>query len=253
MSWHVFIVVKDMSLPKEIVPNPLVTSAVELRFTSDISRDDLLDRVYRHFATELPKISEANSLNDFKVSEDNFRHGPEYILSNDKYSMAFSTHMVSFENVNEYQLWDNYFDFIKRQLSIFSTLGIIGSIQRIGVRYASIFPGIEHPKECLKVYPTTIVNNDNNISEKLMSFTASYFNDKFATLFLQIYPNVVATRNENSKVGFMIDIDAFNTEIHEGISDGLFQIIDILHTKEKDFLFKNLLSSDFLKSLNVTY
>lgn len=242
-----------MSLPKQISPNPLLNSAVELRFTAEILRDQLLSKVFPHFSSELPKLVDNYIPQEVRGSDENLKFAPEYILSNDKFKMSFGTNMVSFENVGEYQLWGNYFEFIKRQLTKFSGLGIANSVQRIGVRYASIFQDVANPMQILKVYPTLNNGLDGFKHEQLNSFSATYSSDPAAILFLQIYPKVTAIRNNEQMAGFLVDIDSYNTSSFNSIDNSVFDIIDKLHSKEKEFFFKDLLSSEFIKTLNPIY
>lgn len=235
-----------MALPIEISPNPLVTSAVELRFVSEIDRTKILPVVYRKFQDLLPNLRESAIPQEIKKMDPQLKYSPDFILSNDDYSLAFSNNVVLFENVSDYKLWGNYFPFIKICLSLFFELGIIKVIERIGVRYASVFDGTK----ILDVVNEVPALKISGYEQKLALHRVELKNDDF-NFNLQIANNAKVTKSNKVLSGGYIDIDAVYSQ--EVVPDkSIFEIIDKLHVQQKT-LFFDLLKKTFLETLNVRY
>lgn len=243
-----------MGLPTEISPNPLITSSVEVRFLSDKKNMELFPIVYGKFMNDLPNLNEGNIPKDIKNSDPQFQHFPDYILSNDKYTIGFSDKVLIFENINEYPFWANYFDFISQKLSAFLELGFVKQVQRIGVRYISVLGETTFKGNRLKNIPSLSLEGYN---EKFLIYHTHIKVDD-CVLFLRIGSEGKLTREKSSLSegktlsGTYVDIDAsFTGDLSPDISH-ITYIIDKLHTLQKDVFFK-LLNPEYLDSLNPKY
>lgn len=234
-----------MQLPVEISPNPLVISTVELRFTSTLNEESVLPTIFPIFSKELPSLSNSKIPRELANSDEVFKYSPDFTLSNESYSMSISNRVISFENVNEYTLWDNYFSFIKKQLKTLFELNIITTIERIGVRYGSIFD--DSFDQILRFNPTFSIDG----YDESLVHNRTEFKKNNITLTLQIAKAAKIIRNSKTQIGTLIDIDASYTNGPE-FKDDIFQLIDELHTAEKTLFFE-LLQPDYLKNLNPKY
>jgi uncharacterized protein (TIGR04255 family) len=236
-----------MTLPKEISPNPLVTSTVEVRFISEIEKPKLLPLVYKKFQNDLPNLNENNIPIQIKALDPQFKYSPDFILSNNDFSLAFGLNVISFENVADYKLWDNYYPFIITCLKGFFELGIIKHVERIGVRYASVFDHVEKIADVITSIPTIAVNE---YEQKFGLYRCDLVKDD-VNLHLQIADNVKVTKNNKFLSGSYIDIDAFFEKKID--PDGnVFTIIDKLHKQQKEVFF-SLIKKAFLDTLTVKY
>ena len=236
-----------MKLPKEISPNPIVISTVEVRYKSEISSQKLFPIVYNLFREVLPEFEQISLPVELKESNPNLKYNPDYVLSNEKYKLSFSDCVISFENQNSYQLWTNYSKFITESINKFFSINHINFIDRIGVRYASVLDKTEDVNQVLNFNPS--INSD------IYKQNFEHFSTKLSigeiSLFLQVYQNAQSTKIGNKISGVYVDIDA--SQIGEFKPDNqILDIINNLHLEEKK-LFFSLLKPEFLKSLNPIY
>jgi len=236
-----------MKLPKEIVPNPLVTSTVEVRFYSDLEKSKLLPLVYKRFQNELPNLNENIIPKQIKELDPQFKYSPDFVLSNNDFSLSFGINVISFENVADYKLWNNYFPFIVNGLKGFFELGIIKSVERIGVRYASVFNHAEKMAGVITYIPSIPIDN---YKQNFGLFRCDLVKEEIS-LHLQITDNVKIIKNNKFISGSCIDIDAFYTKKIDP-NDMVFSLIEKLHDQEKEVFF-SLLKKSFLETLTVKY
>lgn len=236
-----------MTLPIEISPSPLVTSAIEIRFVSELEKQKLFPLVYKKFQNELPNLNENTIPKELRVLDPQLKNSPDYILSNNNFSLSFGINVISFENVSDYKLWNNYFPFVVDCLNKFFELGIIKYIERIGVRYASIFDHTENIAEVINQIPTIPIND---FEQKFAYYRCDLVKDDF-NLHLQLANNAKIIKNEKPLSGSYIDIDAsFTSKIDA--NKNIYSIIDKLHTHEKEVFF-GLVKKSFLDTLDVKY
>jgi len=239
-----------MSLPVEISPNPLLTSAVEIRYVSNISREEVLAKVLGSFTRRLPKIKEGPVPYSVRVDQKGLEYAPDFVLFNDDFSMSFSDKMISFENVGEYKFWNRYFGFIVEQLTLFKELAIVKQVSRVGVRYASLFQD-EFVKQGLRMPPSYEIEG---IGEGELRIHSSRFKKDDLSINLQIRPGVKVEKNSEQLEGLVIDIDVFkNFKDSADLDKDFYNLIDILHTTEKRILFEGVLKPEFIEKLNPKY
>jgi len=238
-----------MSLPKELSPDPLVISAVEIRFISDLNDENLLSTFFPILATDLPQLATSKIPQGIRKIDAQFKYSPDYSMSNGTYMISFSNKVLLVENIGKYTLWPNYFGFIKTQLSKIFLLNSIKSIERIGVRYASMLNQEENLNYVIKHNPVfSIQGFDEEILQIRTNFKKNNNN-----LHLQIAQNAKSERQNQVKIGLLLDIDASRSEPHiEVIPEQIFTIIDELHTAEKTLFFE-LLNPTYLNKLNPKY
>jgi uncharacterized protein (TIGR04255 family) len=236
-----------MKLPVEISPNPLVTSTIELRFSTQLSSNDLFPVVYKAFLEILPKLELSNLPPDIKSSNQQFKFAPDYILSNDSYKLSFSNTVLSFEHVSEYQFWKNYFPFVSKCIDIFFGIVKVDFIERIGVRYASVLDKTENANQVLISVPGIGLEG---YEEKFEHYRSIIKANKF-NLLLQVFENAKAVKKDQTISGVYIDIDASFEDKIEPDGDVL-EIVDQLHSEQKK-LFFSLLKEGYIQTLNPKY
>jgi uncharacterized protein (TIGR04255 family) len=238
-----------LKLPTEIRPSPLVTTTVEVRFLPHQSDIDLLQVVYPKFMSELPILTQSEIPKEIKQQEKNLRYSPDYTLKNNDYSLSFSHYVLAFENVSNYKLWPNYYDFISRHFNSFFDLNIIKTVKRIGVRYGSIFNGTGSLDEIIDSAPTMQLGDYKTINVGRIFRTNLLVDD--INLHLQLADNAKARKEDKHFSGAFIDIDASITKDMNDRNE-ILRKIDLLHHEQKK-LFFSLLRSDFVAKLNPTY
>ena len=238
-----------MSLPTEISPNPLINSTVEIRFKSSLSEDEVLSTFFPIFSKNFPKLKDRKIPSGIEQQDNDIKYAASYIFSNEKYSVFVDNNVIAFENVNDYQFWKNYFPVIKEYLTILKQANIVTEIERIGVRYSSLFENKQSFSEILTInikfpYP--------DYTESNYHFRTELRKDNIL-LLLQLSQNATIVQNSIVKTGIFIDIDASATyDLPLSINQDLFNLIEKLHHEEKQ-LFFSLINSDFLATLKPKY
>jgi len=236
-----------MKLPIEISPNPLVTSAVELRFASQMPSNSLFPAVYKAFLEDLPNFELSSLPPEIKVNNPLLKYAPDYILSNENYKLSFSNSVLAFEHVSEYQFWKNYFPFVSKSFQTFFKIVETEFIERVGVRYASVLDKTDNASQVLISVPSLGLAN---YEQKFEHHRTTIKLDNISIL-LQIFDNAKAVKKDQSISGVYIDIDAsFNEKIKP--NGDVLKMIDRLHDEQKK-LFFSLLRPEYLDTLNPKY
>lgn len=242
-----------MALPKEISPNPLITSTVEIRFNSEISDENVLGNFYPIFSANFPKIKDlANRIPvELKRERPEFKYIANYVLQNEKYSLSIGNNVIAFENLGTYQLWENYFPIIKENLELLKKTGLVKGVVRVGIRYASIFENKNNIDEALN-FQNAI--NFNGYIQENQSLRSVFIKDN-VSLLVQISNNAKLEKIGQAKIeGLYIDIDASSEkDLPTNIDDALYSLIDKLHYEQKSLLFEGIMKKEFLDSLNPKY
>jgi uncharacterized protein (TIGR04255 family) len=236
-----------MELPIEITPNPLVTSTIELRIESSVDVKDLLPKAYKIFSNDLPELEQSNLPPEIKNSNPQLKFLPDFSLNNQLYKVSFSKYSISFEHIGEYQLWNNYFSFVKKCLESYLTSFEITKVERIGIRYGSILDSTNNQNEVLKNAPKFSIDSE----EFVLEHYRTNIKKENCNLLLQIFDNAKSIKNEKEISGIFIDIDASVSDI-ENTPKEIFKHIERLHQEQKE-LFFSLLKSEYLKTLNPRY
>lgn len=236
-----------MKLPIEITPNPLVTSTIELRYTSLIPSNTLFPTVYKAFMEDLPNFEPSNLPPEIKSSNPHFKYAPDYVLSNENYKLSFSNSVLTFEHVSEYQFWKNYFPFVSKCFNTFFKIVQTEFIERIGVRYASVLDKTESASQVLVSVPSVTLQNYNQKFEHHRTIIKV---DNI-NLLLQIFDKAKAVKNEQPISGVYIDIDAYFDE-KIAPNETVLNTIDRLHFEQKK-LFFSLLKEEYIETLNPKY
>ena len=234
-----------MGLPNQLIPSPVLTSTVELRFKTSVDKAKILPLMFESFYKTLSDFSETGIPSELKEGNEVLKYYPDYILKNDEFALSFSDKALSFENINGYRLWNNYFSFIKDSLSKIYNLNIFDCVERIGIRYSSFFEMNDNKIEDIFNYVPKLALDD--YKGDFFSFSTNLFIDDYR-LLIQLNNNHIALKNGNEVKGVLVDIDAsYTTETGNLNSfDNICEIVNDLHSKEKDLFFA-LIKRSFLE------
>lgn len=232
--------------PTKITPNPLVSSTIEIRFKTEVDPDSIFQLFYGKLLGILPKVEPTNFPKKMRNKNSEFKYYPDYIFSNDDYSVLFNENFISFENVTEYQLWKNYKANFENFLRLVLESNVINIVERIGIRYQSKF-NVEDFAEILKETPSMKIDG---MEENFVSYTTKTSKENF-DLLVQLRKDITEkTFNREESEGHLIDIDVFMSEnIKLGSIDSY---VDLAHSLLKETFF-GLLKDDFIKTLNPEY
>jgi len=229
--------------PKKITPNPLVSSTVEIRFKTDKDSSVVFKSFYESLTEIFPKVETTSFPKDLRAKNPELRYYPDYILSNENYSLSFNEYFLGFENITEYQLWENYSKELRQIIELIFKTNVIQEIERIGVRFQSAF-NVEDFSSIINSKPSIEIRD---FDENFLSYTTQMKYNEFDML-LRLKKDVTESGFNNSEQqGHIIDIDVFISDDVDKTQ--VFSKVDLAHTLLKK-LFFDLLKEDFVKSLN---
>lgn len=233
--------------PKKITPNPLASSTIEIRFKTAKESSSILKSFFDVLSDELPKLESTSIPREIRIKHQDLKYVPDYILSNDDYSVSFNENFVGFENITEYQLWGEYSSVFKKILDSILSTNIIENIERIGVRYQSKFETNDF-SNIVKEIPKLKIDE---FEENFLAYSTKLNSDEFDIL-LRLKKDITESEfdSEEEKKEQLIDIDVYilgNIEYSD-----IFNKINSAHILLKK-LFFGLLKDDFIKTLNPEY
>lgn len=232
--------------PTKITPSPLVSSTIEIRFKTGIEHGSIFKLFFGKLSDNLQEFESTMLPRDIRIKNPELKFYPDYTFSNNDYSVSFNENFISFENISEYQLWNNYSESFKNVLTLILESGVIETIDRLGVRYQSRFK-IENFNTILKETPSMKIEEFN---ENFVSYTTKILVENF-DLLLRLKKDITESTSENDeKRGHLIDIDVSlsNNVEHKDILNH----VESAHSLLKKTFF-GLLKNDFIETLNPEY
>lgn len=231
-------------LPFKISPDPLVNNAIEIRFDTIGNEVGWFSRLLPFYIEEFPNLDTSNLIpQEIKNADPQLKYEPDYQLKNDNYAISFGDNSFLIEILGDYPLWATYFSFIKKQLSKLLSQNVIQTINRVGLRFGNVFEDrtlgdvvIFAPKISLPDYTERLISNRIELKKGDL------------TLRLQLSDRVKVTKLGRPFSGALVDIDVSSVVPLEP-NEKLFDVIDNLHTAEKE-LFFDVLKPEFLASVN---
>ncbi|SFF24992.1 TIGR04255 family protein [Spirosoma endophyticum] len=174
------------------------------------------------------------------------------VFKNEMFLVAIDKKSMIFENVKNYQLWGNYFAFIKNVINSISDQDIQSSVERVGIRYISFFAKTDKVTMILKKPFLMVEDEIGEITDS--SFYGNFtFQRNLYRCSIQIGNKIQFPGESDVKEGCVIDLDvSISDNLPRFKTTALFDIIDSLHDEEKG-LFVAVMSEDFLNSLTIKY
>jgi uncharacterized protein (TIGR04255 family) len=235
------------NIPKNIQPSPIVEAIIDIWYTSNIHSNILiglvsraligLDENYKYQAPQPPidsqgrfVFSSGNSFPSFEGESVRIGLGPQSINFNIK---------------GTYPGWEKYYRKVSGAISkINRELNQNGSINytRVGLRYINVFRD-KTIKNNLKVDYSIKINGNNPNNFELKS------NHEIED---QVIMSRIAQFSNTNEKGFVVDLDILS-KIDESDIAPLLETIEKSHQKIKSIFFEDILSSEFIRSLNPTY
>jgi uncharacterized protein (TIGR04255 family) len=166
----------------------------------------------------------------------------------DVLQLRIGPHSIVFACINNYIGWSSFSSFVNNYLNKIINANIFHKIERVGLRYVNLFQFSILRKVNLKV---SLPNGD--ITDESLTMRLEKKEPPFIKI-IQISNNVGVQSIAYNGLGSVIDIDcilplSFSPPLDR---QSLINNIECMHRKEKE-AFYQLLSSDFLKSLNPVY
>ena len=238
-----------MVFPEKITPCPIIETVFELRFKSSINSNAVFGIIYSALQAQFPKVETLPILQipeAIRKNDPNLRYKPSYKISNDNYIVQIGDEVIAISSNVNYPGWKNYSEVLLNVLTSLHKIKVIQNIERVGLRYINFF-------ENINIFDN--VNIKLNMYQKEISNKNTFIRtEEHGAIFvgtIQVANNI----SVKNKVGSLIDIDVYNDN-NKNKLDNFFstkkEFIDKAHLFEKK-LFYDLLTEDFLKSLNPVY
>lgn len=243
-----------MQLPKKINPCPIEEAIVEVRFESSLPAEAVFGVVYNALNNSYPNLETLPILQipEFIRTQDpNLIFQPHHRLRRDNYFLQIGPKTISVVLGKDYSGWNAYKSEIHAVFGKINELNFITKISRVAIRYVNFFEGDVFKNINLKLS----VNDVTAVTEQ--TFVRTLLKKDSFDCLLQVGNNMtVGTANAPAKLGSIVDIDMFNTEVGEQPSNKFFQEIGELLERGHDIekkLFFSLLKPEFLDTLNPIY
>lgn len=238
-----------MQFPTSIHPCPIIEGIFEIKFNSRIPKPAILGMVYNQFKDEYP-IVENLSASQLPVeiinSDPNFKYKAFHKLVGDHYIILVGFDVIAITINNTYRGWNDFKPKIVSFLQGINKIGLVESPVSAILRYINLFDGDIYQNINLDI---TLNNNtivSNNAQVQFQLDHGDYIKS------LQVSNNVnYSTASVSNRLGSIIDVSV-STFHHDLISNRLEEVIEEMHTIEKDTFFQ-LLKTPFLQTLNPTY
>lgn len=234
-----------MVLPKKITPCPIIDALVEIRFLPNTHPNAVFGLIYRALQNSFPNVENLPILQipePLRNLDPNLRYKPHYKISNSEYVVQIGPDVISISSYPKYSGWINFSKKIIEVIENIEKASVIKNVLRVGIRYINFFENDIYNKINLN-----ISINDSVIDYKSTFFRTEIIKSDFVNT-LQVANNI----SNMNRIGSLIDIDTsleinldkFFSEKNEILNNG--------HNLEKEIFF-NLLSNNFLNSLNPEY
>ncbi|MCF3110919.1 TIGR04255 family protein [Niabella sp. CC-SYL272] len=231
-----------MRLPKEISPDSIKDSIVEIRYASKLPFEVLLGIFFQ-------SLDDSYTYTVRQVSADriNISNSPLFYNKTIKFEILPNT--IVFNCLDKYIGWDAYHIEIKKVLEQLTTTNNIETFNRIGIRYISQYNNTDL---------TTITKFDfkfglPDVKSDNYSFRSEFSTSEFRTILTLVngFPIVLPNSTEASTIT-TIDIDVIKDKISIKEVDEVLKLIGDAHLYQKTVFF-SILKEDFLDTLNPVY
>lgn len=232
-----------MAKLKKLTPDPIQDAIVEVKFSSSVPSSVLTGQLYADLV-ELGFVIQENKLTKSADGGIFLEEEPSSIFVNEVISINLKGGSVTFNVINGYPLWENYFEQIKGVLKTIDNKDIISSYNRVGIRYINALYN-EDIYKCL----SEEVNITYGEKKPDRLRTNAEFLEDNKRIILRTGNNYI---DEQKGLPLsLLDIDVIQEEPMKDL-ETLLEVIDNCHNKEKEY-FEYCMSEDALNKYNPTY
>lgn len=241
-------------LPIRLLPDPLVSSTVELRFEPLLDRKAVIGAVYYKLRDQFPTLDPLfpdELPESLRANDPDFSYRPQFRASNEHLQVYLGEQSITIGIVGNYPGWNVFSSAIQDIFQQVQSLNVFGPIQRVGLRYVSFFEGNIFPglKLTLELPGYNGVHLPSSILMRIPTPDCEH-TLQLANFIDQAQASGKAS--EVARVGTVIDIDTVPSEPTIDFFARPSYWLDLLHEAEKK-LFYSLLTDEFLQTLNPEY
>jgi len=238
-----------VNIPQK-VNSPILEAVLEVRYDCQFPGEALYGLLFDIF-NEFPN-KEEHALpilqipSQIRFNDPNFKYQPYYRASNNGFAFAIGPYSIIFSALQPYKGWTEWKRFFNPLLETIKSRGIIGSVERIGLRTFDVFDNNIFDK----------INAKLIISDKTIETNPTSFFTEFEQENIHVRLNLgnQAIINGQPTTNSLIDIDCiyfFNCEGNAFFS-AYQEVLEKAHLVNKKIFF-GLLKQNLLTSLNPEY
>lgn len=209
----------DAKYPKRLNPTPIVSSVVEIKYTSSYPSDAIFGILYNALKNLYPKSQKLPILQipeDMRKNDPNLMSAPHYELSSDnsllKILIGPKVIGIAFNRtINDYPGWTEYIsDRVNEIYNAIFEVKIINEITRFAIRYTDFFEG-----NIFENTQVTIGLESKNIGiDEQLQIIRTFKQGEYIHNML-ISNNAEIMNNGKKQEGSIIDIDSYIVEPKE--------------------------------------
>ena len=236
------------SLPKKIVPDPIVEALVEIRFDPAVPEDAVFGVIYGRLSERFTGYESLPILQlpEFvRRTDQNLAFQPHYRLENEKYVVQIGPRVLSFAAKEPYPGWEVFSNETFDIIGYVKQQKIAKRILRAAVRYTNFFSDDVFSKINLNI---SLRGREFDREE---TFVRTIVREGRFRSILQVGNNVTLSQHGRVRKGSIIDVDTFTEETSDFL-ERPEKVLNEAHEVEKR-LFFTLLSENYLESLNPEY
>jgi len=248
-----------MKIPKKISPDRIKNAIIEIRYTSKTPFEILLGLIYKALDNSYNYVNRPSPTfagqQVFEKSGIQIGFGFQPIFITKNILIQLQPNSISFNCLNNYISWSNYFPEIEKFLMQIIATNEIEVFNRLGIRYISEYPNIDL-QSCTKFHFSFGMTE---VVSKTYSFKSEFeYNGNKVVLNLHnklpVLKNISTASDSEIQEISLIDIDIIKSDISYISTDYQSFLNDLnqLHNFENEIFF-SILSDSFLATLNPIY
>jgi uncharacterized protein (TIGR04255 family) len=234
-----------MRIPRKI-DDKLKDAIVNIQFTSGIPADAVVGSFFSLLKTHFNAISLGPA---GAIRLDQLTIQPQqsfYIHKEGKFRVDITAESITFNLTEKYEGWNNYINVIEETLIPLFQEKVITKVNRIGVRYISIFDGVRIFDNIIPQITFAPLDDLSSRSQFRIELNRADF--LAIVSIVNAYPTVL--ENKNTDIFSVVDIDIIKVTNSQIASfENVMNTIQKAHHEQKQ-LFFSLLKQEFIKSLN---
>lgn len=238
-----------MKIPKKIDPCPIVECIVEIRFQPSVPPEAVYGLIFNQVKNsykDFRKLPILDLPEAIRSHDKNLIYRPHHKLKNEQYDLNIGPRVISLIKKEPYIGWDKYSEDIFNLFQQVSGVGVIKSIERLGLRYINFFDTDIFKKVNLKL----LLGENDFIKDD--TFIKNTYRESGVQIVLQLGNNVNYNREGRTKTGSLIDVDVSKQNLDISFISNPNEVLNQMHAKEKKVFF-DILQDNFIQQLNPEY
>lgn len=232
-----------MDLPVKITPDNLKDSIFQIRFESTFEELFVLGE-FKNITKDILSYHSSESIKNIDNKEFTIeRKDIGYFTDlNNVFKININENSISFNVIDNYVGWDNYFLFISKVLKELFSNNFFKSFSSLGIRFISIYEN--------DILGNLKIKFDNFLNP---ANTNTHISTRFIKSNSLVILNIINSITDNERENSYIDIDIVKKLNSEFLDfEELINTAHEMHQTEKEIFF-SILSDDYLKTLNPSF